>query len=164
MQKNENWLIGSRVLKRQFCSPKKISAMTELASQHLAAVLLALVPFLITLSLFLYVFSHFTHNKLTRPFFLFLLPLSLWQLNEVFTRQSGTAAEVQYWCHLFNPFLNFIPPLGLHFAVVFARIHKWQKPLLLGLAFTYLRQFSFFSAIWVLSILQCFLHRFGIGL
>jgi len=117
--------------------------MTLINFKPPAAVLLALIPLLCTLLLFLFVFVRFTHNKLTRPFFLFLIPFALWQLNEVFTRLSTSAEEVKYWCHLFNPFINFIPPLGIHFALVFTRMRTWQRPLFLALVL-YLPAFLFF--------------------
>jgi len=111
-----------------------MDATTHISLKYLALLLLTLIPLLITLALFFLVFLGFTHNKLTRSFFLFLIPFAFWQTNELLNRLSESSQEVLYWCHLLNPFVNLIPSVGMHLIIVFTRLNKLKKPLFLGMA------------------------------
>jgi len=89
--------------------------------------LLALAPMLINVVLFAYVFFYFPHNKLTRLFYFFLLSLCLWQLADFMVRISADPQTAAYWFYLFSPALNFIPPMGLHFVLLFTQKKSWIK-------------------------------------
>ena len=89
--------------------------------------LVALAPLLINISLFIYIFFYFPHNKLTRLFYYFLVPLCLWQLSDFMTRLSADQQTAAYWFYLFSPALNIVPAIGLHFTLLFTQKKNWLK-------------------------------------
>ncbi|MBI3518986.1 MAG: PAS domain-containing protein, partial [Bacteroidetes bacterium] len=94
---------------------------------HPVAALQEFIPLLLNLGLFIYVFFYFPHNKLTRLFYLFLVPLSIWQLTDLMVHLSADKESAYFWYFLFSPVLNLIAPLAMHFSLVFTRHKDWLK-------------------------------------
>jgi len=107
---------------------------------HPLAALQEIIPLLINLGLFIYVFFFFPHNKLTRLFYLFLIPICLWQLTDLMVHLSADENTAFFWYYLLSPLLNFFPSFGLHFTLVFTR----QKTLLKSRLFVFLIYFPAF--------------------
>jgi len=108
--------------------------------------LLALIPLLVNIGLFIYIFFYFPHNKLSRLFYCFLIPLCLWQLTDLLCRLSADQETATYWFYLLSPALNVIPAIGLHFTILFIKKKNWirSRALLFGLYFPAV-VFLFFS-------------------
>ena len=117
---------------------------TNITFEHYPAALLAFVPALINLVLFIYVFFRFNHDKLTQVFSLFLLSIIAWQVHELMTRVCISREGAIYYSNLINPFINFVPPLGLHFAIIFTRQKKIKRKLILPFLL-YMPAFVFFA-------------------
>jgi len=104
-----------------------IEPVLHFTSEYWRSALLALIPLLINFCLFIYIFFYFPHNKLTRLFYCFLIPLCLWQLTDLLCRLSADKETATYWFHLLSPALNVIPVIGLHFTILFVQKKNWLK-------------------------------------
>jgi|GEM_PF-153477 len=95
------------------------ATLSDLTFDHAGKTLLALIPALANLGIFLYILLRFPARKLAGSFAIFALSLALWQLSDAFLSMSRTAATADLWLRLFSPGILLIAPAGLHFALRF---------------------------------------------
>lgn len=82
-------------------------------------VLLALVPALLNVAIFVYVLVRSKRNALTYSFALFVASLVVWQISESLMRMSRTAETAAFWGDVLAGGGLLIGPFGVHFALLF---------------------------------------------
>lgn len=92
---------------------------------YLPSVLVALIPLIITLGIFSYLFFTKPHRKLNIAFSLFLVCLCLYQATDAITRLSIDRETASHWYRILTPSVNFLTPFALHFTLLFTRQARW---------------------------------------
>lgn len=84
---------------------------------HGEAVLLAAIPALLNIAIFIYLRTRTPDYKISRLFALFQLALALWQINDILVRMSSTVEAAEEWNAILSVGWLFTTSIGLHFTL-----------------------------------------------
>ncbi len=95
------------------------------------SILLALIPAVINLGIFIYVVIRLKKDVMVYSFAIFLLSLTIWQFSDALSRMSVTTETATLWNKLLAPGALLIGPVGLHFTMCYSRREKLLNSFLL---------------------------------
>src|SRR5436305_1582262 len=94
-----------------------VGTLFNLGLQHWQAILLAMVPALITLASIIY-FWRFPSYQINKVYRLYLFCIFAWQINDCLSRMSLSAETASYWDRLLVFAWLFQFPSSLHFILL----------------------------------------------
>lgn len=89
----------------------------NLGLDHWQAFLLSFIPALLTLGLFVHIYSKFPAYKMNRIYLLYLLSMFMYQINDSLVRLSKSEDTARSWDRLLGILWALIVPAGLHWAL-----------------------------------------------
>lgn len=100
------------------------SEIFNLDFSRIEILLLALIPVVINIGIFVYVTFYIQSTKATDFFSFFVLMLGLWQLSEGFMRMSIAIDAVEKWNRISEIFVLLVILFGLLFTIFFTKMDK----------------------------------------
>jgi len=118
---------------------------------HWEAILLALIPGLISFGLFIYILFRLPKTTTSYIFAAFVLACATWQMGDTFIRMSDDAYTAIFWDVVLNIGIISTVAFGIHFALIFIEKFKWADSIFVRTAI-YLPAIFFISCIlWGVS-------------